>query len=103
MIYYFFTNHNEIIKEIATAHGKSPAQIVLRWHLQHGDIAIPGSKTESHILENINIYDFSLTDEEMNRIKTMDTNAFQFPYNGNDDAEMEQRYTSRVWNFDDQE
>lgn len=94
---------NEIIKEIATAHGKSPAQIVLRWHLQHGDIAIPGSKTESHILENINIYDFSLTDEEMARIKTIDTNAFQFPYDGNDDAEMEERYTSRVWNFDDQE
>lgn len=94
---------NEIIKDIANAHGKSAAQIVLRWHLQHGDIAIPGSKTESHILENINIYDFSLTDDEMNRIKTINTNAFQYPYNGDDDAEMEQRYTSRSWNFDDQE
>ena len=94
---------NDIIKDIAAAHSKSPAQIVLRWHLQHGDIAIPGSKTESHILENINIYDFSLTEEEMSRIKTIDTNAFQFLYNGNDDAEMEQRYTSRAWNFDDQE
>lgn len=94
---------NDIIKEIAKTHNKTEAQVVLRWHLQHGDIAIPGSKTESHILENINIYDFSLTDDEMAKIKTLDTNASQYPYSSDGDADMERRYTSGTWDFNSQE
>ena len=61
-----------LIGEIAKAHGKSPAQVILRWHVQQGDIVIPGSKTPSHIAQNIELFDFALTDEEMARIATLD-------------------------------
>ena len=62
------------IMEIAQAHGKSSAQIILRWHLQAGHIAIPGSSNEEHIKENINIFDFELTDEEMEKMTALDKN-----------------------------
>lgn len=61
-----------LIGEIAKAHGKSPAQIILRWHVQQGHIVIPGSKTPSHIAQNIDLFDFALTDEEMARIAELD-------------------------------
>lgn len=61
-----------LIGEIAKAHGKSPAQVILRWHVQQGNIVIPGSKTPSHITQNIELFDFALTDEEMARIATLD-------------------------------
>ena len=63
---------NESIKRIAEAHGKTPAQVILRWHIQAGYITIPGSKNPSHIRENINIFDFALTNEEMNTISELD-------------------------------
>lgn len=53
---------NETIASIAEAHGKSPAQIVLRWHMQVGSIAIPGSSNPDHIQENYEIFDFELTE-----------------------------------------
>ena len=65
---------NEIIKDIATIHGKSPAQIVLRWHLQDNNIAIPGSSNPEHILENYQIFDFELSIDEMVRIRELDKN-----------------------------
>ena len=49
-------------------YGKSNAQIILRWHVQAGNIVIPGSKNPDHIRDNFNIYDFALTDEEMQQI-----------------------------------
>jgi len=58
-----------VIMEIAEAHGKSPVQIILRWHVQDGRSAIPGSKTPSHIDENIDIFDFELTAEDMQKIR----------------------------------
>ena len=61
-----------LIGEIAKAHGKSPAQVILRWHVQQGHIVIPGSKTPSHIAQNIELFDFALTDEEMARIAALD-------------------------------
>lgn len=61
-----------LIGELAKAHGKSPAQVILRWHIQQGNIVIPGSKTPSHIAQNIELFDFALTDEEMARIATLD-------------------------------
>ena len=61
-----------LIGELAKAHGKSPAQVILRWHVQQGNIVIPGSKTPSHIAQNIELFDFALTDEEMARIATLD-------------------------------
>lgn len=65
---------DEIIKEIADKYGKSAAQVVLRWHMQEGTIAIPKSVTPSRIKENIDIFDFSLTDEEMEKIASLDRN-----------------------------
>lgn len=53
------------IADIARSHGRTPAQILLRWHLQAGNIAIPGSSDPDHIRENIAIFDFTLSDDEM--------------------------------------
>ncbi|WP_086791655.1 aldo/keto reductase [Streptomyces thermovulgaris] len=60
------------ITGIAERHGKSPAQVVLRWHLQLGTIVIPKSVTPTRIRENIDVFDFSLTDEEMDAIAALD-------------------------------
>ena len=62
------------VVSIAEAHNKTSAQIILRWHLQAGNIAIPGSSNPDHILENLSIYDFSLTDAEMDRLTALDRN-----------------------------
>ena len=51
------------------AHGKSPVQVILRWHIQDGRSAIPGSKTPAHVDENIDIFDFELTPEDMQKIR----------------------------------
>ncbi len=56
------------ISAIAKAHGKSSAQIIIRWHLQAGNIAIPGSSNEKHIIEDASVWDFSLTDDEMKQM-----------------------------------
>ena len=56
------------ISAIARAHGKSSAQIIIRWHLQAGNIAIPGSSNEKHIIEDASVWDFSLTDDEMRQM-----------------------------------
>lgn len=60
-----------IIKLLADKYQKSSAQIVLRWHTQKNYVVIPGSKTKSHIIDNINIFDFTLTDEEMTLIESL--------------------------------
>lgn len=60
------------ILEIARAHGRTAAQVILRWHLQRGVVAIPGSSDPDHIKENISVFDFSLTDEEMAKIAALD-------------------------------
>ena len=66
--------NDPVIAGIAAAHGKSSAQVILRWHLQAGNIAIPGSHNEKHIQENFEIFDFELTDEEMNQMTALDKN-----------------------------
>lgn len=68
------------ISSIAAAHGKTSAQVLLRWHLQAGNIAIPGSSNEAHIAENFDIFDFELTDAEMQRIAAMDQNRRHASY-----------------------
>lgn len=65
---------NEVISEIAQAHGKSSAQIILRWNLQKGVVVIPGSSNPEHIRENTELFDFELTEEEMERIGGLDRN-----------------------------
>ncbi|MFQ8805518.1 MAG: aldo/keto reductase [Alistipes indistinctus] len=54
---------DETISRIARAHGKSSAQVILRWDLQKGVVVIPGSSDPDHIQENISVFDFELTDE----------------------------------------
>ncbi len=61
-----------VLKEIAAAHGKSLAQVILRWNIERGIVVIPGSSNPAHIKENTEIFDFALTDEEMAKIKALD-------------------------------
>ena len=63
---------NETIVSIARAHDKTPAQIILRWQLQAGYIAIPGSSNPDHISENYDIFDFELSEDEMKQIYDLD-------------------------------
>ncbi|BBW97359.1 aldo/keto reductase [Geobacillus sp. FSL W8-0032] len=62
------------IVEIGKKYGKTPAQVVLRWDLQNGVVTIPKSVTPARIKENADLFDFSLTDEEMKRIDALNAN-----------------------------
>lgn len=62
-----------VFADLGKKYGKSPAQIILRWHTQMGFVVIPGSKNVEHIRDNLNILDFKLTDNEMRQIATLDT------------------------------
>ena len=63
---------NEMVKEIAAAHGKTVGQIVLRWNVQRGVVVIPKSVHKARIEENFQIWDFTLTEEEMQKISSLD-------------------------------
>ena len=67
------TLDDPIIADIARAHGKTPAQAMLRWGLQRGRSVIPKSTKPSRIAENIDVFDFDLTAEEMAAIDALDT------------------------------
>ncbi|WP_139194346.1 aldo/keto reductase [Bacillus sp. MUM 13] len=62
------------ISHIAEKHGKTPAQILIRWHLQHGIVVIPKSVTPSRIEQNAQVFDFELSMEEMNKIDALNMN-----------------------------
>jgi diketogulonate reductase-like aldo/keto reductase len=59
---------NGAVARIAARHDRSPAQVVLRWHVQLGNIAIPGSTNPSHIRSNLDVFDFELSEEEMSAV-----------------------------------
>ncbi|MDA0169176.1 aldo/keto reductase [Solirubrobacter taibaiensis] len=61
-----------VITEIASAHNRTPGQIVLRWHIELGNVVFPKSMTPSRIEENIDIFDFELSAEEVERIEALD-------------------------------
>lgn len=61
-----------LFTEFGKKYGKSNAQIILRWHIQAGNIVIPGSKNPAHIKDNFNLFDFALTDDEMAKITALD-------------------------------
>jgi diketogulonate reductase-like aldo/keto reductase len=65
---------DEVIQTIAKSHSKTPAQVVLRWHLQNNTIVIPKSVTPSRIEENFHVFDFELTSNEMNAINELNRN-----------------------------
>ena len=79
-------------------YGKSNAQIILRWHIQAGNIVIPGSKNPAHIRENFDLFDFSLTDEEMEEIAAMDQKKRYYTST----PEMLKRYAEMVPPVDQQ-
>ena len=70
-----------LVQELAEKHGKSPAQVLLHWHIHQGHIVIPGSKTPSHIAQNIDLFDFALTDEDMAQIDSLDKGKPFFEHN----------------------
>lgn len=69
---------NELLLSIAAKHNKSVAQVILRWLTQRGVVAIPKSVRKERMEENINIFDFQLSAEDMDAIKTLDTKASSF-------------------------
>jgi diketogulonate reductase-like aldo/keto reductase len=67
------TLEDPTIREIAAAHGRTPAQVMLRWHLQQGRQVIPKSVTPARIAENLDVFDFDLTDEQLAAVDALDT------------------------------
>lgn len=63
-----------VFTKLAGKYGKSNAQIILRWHIQAGNVVIPGSKNPAHIRDNFDLFDFSLTAEEMAEITALNQN-----------------------------
>ncbi|MGW3372046.1 aldo/keto reductase [Streptomyces hydrogenans] len=71
---------DEAVTVIADRHGKSPAQVVLRWHLQLGNIVIPKSVTPERIRQNLDVFDFTLTDDEMAALAGLDRDLRTGPH-----------------------
>jgi 2,5-diketo-D-gluconate reductase A len=69
---------NPVLSEIGAAHGKTVAQVVLRWLIQRGVIVIPKSVRPERMAENIDVFDITLTDEQMGQIASLDTGASAF-------------------------
>ncbi len=91
--------NERVFTELAGKYGKSTAQIILRWHTQMGNIVIPGSKSEAHIKDNLNIFDFTLTDDEMADIAKADKNVRYYTAT----KQMLQGYLAMAPDFDSQE
>ncbi|MFB4163981.1 aldo/keto reductase [Alteribacillus sp. JSM 102045] len=64
--------NNKVIKELSEAHRKTPAQVIIRWHLQNKSIVIPKSVTPVRIEENFDVFDFELSSEDMSKINSLD-------------------------------
>ena len=69
---------NKVIAEIANKYGKSNGQVILRWLLQRGIVVIPKSVHKNRMAENINVFDFELTNDEMNALNNLDKGESQF-------------------------
>ncbi len=87
-----------LFTELAQKYGKSNVQIILRWHIQDGNIVIPGSKNTEHIRDNFDLFDFSLSDEEMAKIAAMDQKKRYYTST----PEMLDRYVQMVPPVDEQ-
>lgn len=87
-----------LFTELGRKYGKSNAQIILRWHIQDGNIVIPGSKNPAHIKDNFNLFDFALTDDEMAKIAALDQQKRYYT----NTPEMLKRYAEIVPDVDGQ-
>ncbi|MCI8468665.1 MAG: aldo/keto reductase [Eggerthellaceae bacterium] len=70
--------HNPVLAAIGQAHGKSVAQVVLRWLLQRGIVCIPKSASRERMAQNFDVFDFELTPEDMDAIRALDENESSF-------------------------
>ena len=87
-----------LFAELAKKYGKTNAQVILRWHIQAGNIVIPGSKNPAHIKDNFDLFDFSLTEEEMAKIAALDKDTRYYTST----PEMLRRYVEMVPDVDGQ-
>lgn len=87
-----------LFQELGKKYGKSSAQTILHWHIQAGNIVIPGSKSPAHIQDNFDLFDFSLTAWEMAQISIMDKNVRYYTST----PELLQRYAAMVPPVDEQ-
>lgn len=79
-------------KKLREKYRKSPAQIILRWHIQSGNVVIPGSKNLEHIRDNFRLFDFKLTEKEMEEIAALERNKRYYTST----PELLQRYAEMV-------
>ena len=68
-------NDNEVLQSLAAEHGKSVAQVIIRWHLQLGNLVIPKTSNPDRLAENIDVFDFELSQHDMQRIAGLNTNT----------------------------
>ena len=87
-----------LFAKLAEKYQKSSAQIILRWHVQNGNVVIPGSKNPAHIRDNFDLFDFFLSDEEMAEIEAMDRKERYYTST----PEMLRRYAEMVPPVDEQ-
>ncbi|HLR09042.1 MAG TPA: aldo/keto reductase [Bacillota bacterium] len=78
---------DDVVNELAEKYGKTPAQVILRWHLQYGNIVIPKSVTPSRIEENFNVFDFELSASDMEKMAKINRNQRK----GHEPNEMNRR------------
>lgn len=79
---------NETLKTIGAKYGKTTAQVILRWHIERGVVVIPKSTHYERMVENLNVFDFTLTGEDMKAIKALDKKESSF-FSHNDPAMVE--------------
>ena len=87
-----------LFSRLGEKYGKSNVQIILRWHVQDGNIVIPGSKNTDHIRDNFDIFDFELTDDEMAEIAALDRDAKYYIST----PEMVEKYATMTFPIDEQ-
>ena len=84
--------------KLAKKYGKSNAQIILRWHMQSGNVVIPGSKNPEHIKDNFDVFDFSLTEDEMKEIASLNKDKRYYTST----PELLKRYAATIPPVDEQ-
>lgn len=87
-----------LFRKLGKKYGKTNAQIILRWHIQDGNIVIPGSKNPAHIKDNFDLFDFNLTKEEMTAISAMNKNKRYYTST----PELLKRYAEMIPDVDGQ-